>query len=90
MRFVVWLKKLELKFLRFLNGDGFTMPKPDPKTECMYNYCKAIANDSLVVEIDSYEKELKKWMDKHPGVERKECAEIYMEAIKIAFGKENV
>jgi hypothetical protein len=29
-------------------------------------------------------------MNKHPGIERKECAEIYMEAIKIIFGKENV
>ena len=36
--------KLYIRFLQLMNGKGFIMPDPDPKSYCMYNYCKSIIN----------------------------------------------
>ena len=66
------------------------MPKPDPKTKCMYDYCKAIANNELVNQIQSYEDEIIRLGKKYPKATRNDIAKIYIEAIEWVHGKEGV
>lgn len=86
----IYLSKLYIKFLNWVNGNGFNMPKPDPKTKCMYDYCKAIANNELVNQIQSYEDEIIRLGKKYPKATRNNIAKIYVEAIEWVYGKEGV
>lgn len=79
--------KLHIKFLNWMNGDGFKMPKADPKEHCMYNYCKSIMNGETNT-IQAYEDEINKLIKKHPKATRNDVAEMYIEALEWVYGKE--
>lgn len=79
--------KLHIKFLNWMNGDGFKMPKVDPKEHCMYNYCKSIMNGETNT-IQAYEDEINKLIKKHPKATRNDVAEMYIEALEWVYGKE--
>ena len=86
----IWFRKLQIKTIRFINGDGFTMPEIDPKERCMYNYCKSIINNEEIDKIQSYENELKEVMAKYPKVTRRDVANVYVESLEWVYGKENI
>ena len=79
--------KLHIRFLQLMNGKGFTMPDPDPKSYCMYNYCKSIINGETNT-IQAYEDEINKLIKKHPKATRNDVAEMYIEALEWVYGKE--
>ena len=82
--------KLYIKFLNWMNGDGFKMPKPNPKEQCMYNYYKSIANDEAISSIQAYEDEINRLIKKFPKATRKDIAENYVIALEWIYGKENM
>lgn len=82
--------KLHIKFLNWMNGNGFKMPKADPKEHCMYNYCKSIANDEVISPIQAYEDKINGLIKKFPKATRKDIAENYVVAMEWVYGKENI
>lgn len=86
----IYLRKLYVKFLNWINGNGFDMPDPDPKTHCMYDYCKTIANNEMVNQIQAYEEEIIRLGKKYPKATRNDIARTYVEAIEWVYGKEKV
>lgn len=82
--------KLYIKFLNWMSGNGFKMPKPNPKEQYMYNYYKSIANDEVISPIQAYEDEINRLIKKYPKVTRKEIAENYVVALEWIYGKENI
>ena len=82
--------KLHIRFLQLMNGKGFTMPDPDPKSYCMYNYCKSIANDEVISPIQAYEDKINELIKKFPKATRKDIAENYVVAMEWVYGKENI
>lgn len=86
----IFFRKLYIKFLNWINGNGFEMPNANPKTHCMYNYCKAIANNEMINQIQAYEDEIIRLGKKHPEATRNDIARIYVEAIEWVYGKEKV
>lgn len=84
----IYLNKLYIKFLSWIKGNGFNMPKPNLKTKYMYDYCKAIVNNKLVNNIQSYENEIIRLEKKYPKATRNDIAKIYIEAIEWVYGKE--
>ena len=86
----IWLRKLHIKTIRFINGDGFTMPEVDPKERCMYNYCKLIINNEEIDKIQAYEDEIKEVMEEYPKVTRENVANIYVKSLEWVYGKENI
>ena len=79
--------KLHIRFLRLMNGNGFTMPDPDPKTYCMYNYCKSILNGETDT-FQAYEDEINRLIKRYPKATRKDVAEKYIEVLEWIYGKE--
>ena len=79
--------KLHIRFLRLINGKGFTMPDPDPKTYCMYNYCKSILNGETDT-FQAYEDEINRLIKKYPKATRNDVAEKYIEVLEWIYGKE--
>ena len=79
--------KLHIRFLRLINGNGFTMPDPDPKTYCMYNYCKSILNCETDT-FQAYEDEINRLIKRYPKATRKDVAEKYIEVLEWIYGKE--
>ena len=79
--------KLHIRFLRLMNGKGFTMPNPDPKSYCMYNYCKSILNGETNT-IQAYEDEINRLIKKHSKATRNDVAKIYIEVLESIYGKE--
>ena len=79
--------KLYIRFLQLMNGKGFTMPDPDPKSYCMYNYCKSIINGENKI-IQAYEDEINRLIKKHPKATRNDVANIYIEVLECIYGKE--
>ena len=79
--------KLHIRFLRLINGKGFTMPDPLPKSYSMYHYCKSILNGETST-IQAYEDEINRWIKKYPKATRKDVAKIYIEALEWIYGKE--
>ena len=88
MQIIIWFKKLKLKFIMWMNGEGFKMPDPIPKVYCMYNYYKAISNGEEQTIINAYENEIKLLTDKCPNISREEAAKAYVKAFERAYGKE--
>ena len=86
----MWLRKQRIKFLRWLNGEGFTMPKPDPIDHCMYNYCQDIVNHRAISKIESYEEILANGLKNFPELTREDAAKSYIEALEWVYGKENI
>ncbi len=90
-RLEIWFDKLKIKFLCWMNGEGFKMPKANAKDHCMYNYCRAIVNDRVIHKIDIYEKELQRLIDRCTyEITRKDVAKVYMEALEMVYGKDNI
>ena len=85
----IWLRKLQIKTIRLINGDGFTMPEIDPKERYMYNYCKSILNNENIDKIQAYENELKELMEKYPKTTREDVAAVYIEALDWVYGKDS-
>ena len=79
--------KLHIRFLRLINGNGFTMPDPDPKTYCMYKYCKSILNGETDT-FQAYEDEINRLIKRYPKATRKDVAEKYIEVLEWIYGKE--
>ena len=79
--------KLYIRFLQLMNGRGFAMPDPDPKSYCMYNYCKSIINGENKI-IQAYEDEINRLIKKHPKATRNDVAKIYIEVLESIYGKE--
>ena len=88
MRIKFYFDKLQLKFLNWLSGNGFRMPEPTLKDQCMYNYYKSIAEGREISKIDAYEKKLEELMEKFPKATREVCAGEYVKALKLIYGKE--
>ena len=86
---MIFFDKLKIKCMRWIDGKGFTMPEPNPRTVCMYNYCKEIVNKTLDAPIWAYEDEIQGLMKKFPNIkrEREDIAKIYMEALEGLYGK---
>lgn len=80
--------KLYIKFLNWMNGEGFKMPDPIPKVYYMYNYYKSISNGENQTIINAYENEIKLLTDKCPNISREEVARSYVKAFEQAYGKE--
>ena len=79
--------KLYIRFLQLMNGRSFAMPDPDPKSYCMYNYCKSIINGENKI-IQAYEDEINRLIKKHPKATRNDVAKIYIEVLECIYGKE--
>lgn len=82
--------KLHIKFLNWMNGNGFKIPKPNPKEQCMYNYYKSIVNDEAISPIQAYEDKINELIKKFPEATRKDIAENYVAAMEWMYGKENI
>ena len=82
--------KLYIKFLNWMNGNGFKMPKANLKDRYMYNYCKSIVNDETISPIQAYEDKINELIEKFPKATRKHIAENYIIAMERIYGKENI
>ena len=82
--------KLCVKLLNWVGGNGFKMPKADPKQRCMYNYCKSIANDETISPIQAYEDKINELIKKFPEATRKDIVKNYVIAMEWVYGKENI
>lgn len=77
------LKKINIKFLNWMAGDGFSMPEMDLKSQCVYNYCKSILKEENVPVIQAYEKILEELIKEYPSsCSRKDAAECYVTAME--------
>lgn len=76
------LKKLYIKFLNWMSGDGFSMPEMDLKSQCIYNYCKSILKEENIRPIQAYEKILEDLIIKYPSSSRKDAAQSYVSAME--------
>lgn len=79
--------KLHIRFLQLMNGKGFTMPDPDPKSYSMYHYCKSILNGETST-IQAYEDDINRLIKKYPKATRNDVAEKYIVALEWVYGKE--
>lgn len=76
------LKKVYIKFLNWMAGDGFSMPEMDLKSQCVYNYCKSILREENIPVIQAYEKILEDLIIKYPSSSRKDVAQSYVSAME--------
>lgn len=88
MKLSMWFNKLQIKFLMWQKGEGFTMPSPYPQESCMYRYCKSILNDEEYTKIEAYENKIKNLIDKYPKSTKEDIAKNYIEALEWVYGKE--
>lgn len=76
------LKKINIKFLNWMAGDGFSMPEMDLKTQCVYNYCKSILKGENIPAVQAYEKILEELIKKYPSNSREDAAKSYVTAME--------
>ena len=88
MKLSIWFNKLQIKFLMWKKGEGFTMPSPYPQESCMYRYCKSILNGEEYTKIEAYENKIKNLIDKYPKSTKEGLAKSYSEALELVYGKE--
>ena len=88
MKLSMWFNKLQIKFLMWQKGEGFTMPSPYPQESCMYRYCKSILNNEEYTKIEAYENKIKNLIDKYPKSTKEDIAKNYIEALEWVYGKE--
>lgn len=85
----LFFNKLYIRFLQLMNGEGFTIPKPDPKSYCIYNYCKSILNGETDI-IQAYEDEINRLIKEYPKATREDIAKTYIIALEWMYGEENI
>lgn len=89
MKLSIWFNKLQIKFLMWRRGKGFTMPSPYPLEICMYNYCKSIINDKEYAKIEAYENKINSYIERFAKTStKKDVAKYYIEALELVYGKE--
>ena len=76
------LKKIYIKFLNWIAGDGFSIPEMDLKSQCVYNYCKSILKGENIPTVQAYEKILEELIKKYPSNSREDAAKSYVTAME--------